>query len=333
MDKATARPHTIRGFPIGFHYFPVNLAVVETRAEARRQRGGGTRVDPFRARIPFHDPHFPLRTSHVAPLSAAFGYLHCHPEYEIAYIPEDHGSYMIQDAEIPIAPGDIFIVNANAIHQPIIPRAHNAGALVTYFAASLFGDAEECSQWIQPFLHAAEFGCNKLPADPQLPSLLRQLHATADPQVRNWQIASRGLITHILSIVARLFAERCDASGMSGRIAKTHRFASVVAHINQRLGDRIEAEELYRLAGLSHSRFSEAFRDAFGVSASRYIQIQRLKRAKRLLRSTELSVTEIAFACGFSSISLFNTAFRRELSASPTLYRRQRVAPGSDALS
>jgi AraC-like DNA-binding protein len=308
------------------------LAVVKT-AKARRQQGGGTRVDPFRARIPFHDPHFPLRTSHIAPLSSAFGYLHCHPEYEIAYIPEDYGSYMIQDAEIPIAPGDIFIVNANEIHQPIIPRAHNEGALVTYFGASLFGDPEECSQWIRPFLHAGEFGCNKLPADPQLASLIRQLHATADPQVRNWQIASRGLITHILSIVARHFAEQCDALGVSGRIARAHRFASVVAHINQRLGDRIEAEELYRLADLSHSRFSEAFRDAFGVSATRYIRTQRLKRAKRLLRSTELGVTEIAFMCGFSTISLFNTIFKKEVGASPTLYRRRQVVPGFDAFS
>ncbi|KRC80134.1 hypothetical protein ASE13_14045 [Sphingomonas sp. Root241] len=331
MATAAARWRAIRRFPIGFHYFPVNLAAMKTATIPRRQQGGGTRVDPFRARIPFHDPHFPLRTSHVAPLSAAFGYLHCHPEYEIAYIPEDHGSYMIQDAEIAIAPGDVFIVNANEIHQPIIPRAHNQGALVTYFGASLFGDPEECSLWIQPFLHAAEFGCNKLPADPQLPSLIRQLHATADPQLPNWQIASRGLITHILSIVARLFAEQCDAIGVSGRIAKTHRFASVMAHINQRLGDRIEAEELYRLAGLSHSRFSEAFRDAFGVSATRYIRVQRLKRAKRLLRSTELSVTEIAFMCGFGTISLFNTAFRKEVGASPTLYRRRRVAPGLDA--
>lgn len=200
---------------------------------------------------------------------------------------------------------------------------------MTYFGASLFGDPEECSLWIQPFLHAAEFGCNKLPADSQLQSLIRQLHATADPQLPNWQIASRGLITHILSIVARLFAEQCDALGVSGRIAKTHRFAPVVAHINERLGDRIEAEELYRLAGLSHSRFSEAFRDAFGVSATRYIQIQRLKRAKRLLRSTELSVTEIAFMRGFGTISLFNTAFRREVGAAPTLYRRRRVASDS----
>jgi AraC-like DNA-binding protein len=57
-------------------------------------------------------------------------------------------------------------------------------------------------------------------------------------------------------------------------MAKAHRFAPVIAHINEKLGERIEADELYRLAGLSHSQFSEAFRGAFGVSATRYIQDQ-----------------------------------------------------------
>ena len=54
-------------------------------------------------------------------------------------------------------------------------------------------------------------------------------------------------------------------SGASRRIAKAHRFAPVIAHINENLRGPIEAAELYRLAGLSHSRFSEQFRAAFGV--------------------------------------------------------------------
>lgn len=292
------------------------------KANQGRPPGSRARVNPFRATIPFHDPDFPLRTSHIAPLLPAFGYLHCHAEYEIAYIPEDCGSYMIQDVEIPIAPGDVFIVNANDIHQPILSRPDNGGALVTYFRASLFGDADECAEWTRPFLYAGEFGCNKLPADPRLPSLIRELHAAANPQSPHWQIVSRGLVTHILSIVAQRFAEQCEARGLTARIAKAHRFAPVLAHIADRLHDRIEAADLYRLAGLSHSQFSETFRAVFGLSVSHYVRGQRLKRAKRLLRSTELSVTEIAFMCGFGAISQFNAAFKAQVGVPPTQYRR-----------
>ncbi len=284
---------------------------------------GMAKADPFRARIPFHEAEFPLRTSYIAPLMPRYGYLHSHPEYEIAYVPHDRGSYMIQDREIPIEPGDVFIVNANDIHQPILESPKNRGALVTYFRASLFGDPEECAQWLEPFLHASELDCNKLRADAELRALLLRLHEAVDPKRPNWKIVARGLITYVLSITARLFAERCAELGASRRIAKAHRFGPVIAFINENLAGTIKAADLYRLAGLSHSRFSEQFRAAFGLTLVRYIQAQRLKRARRMLRSTEMSVTEVAFACGFSASSLFNTAFKREAGVSPTQFRRR----------
>lgn len=280
------------------------------------------RTDPFRARIPFPDPDFPLRTSHIAPLMQRFDYLHCHPEYEIALIPRDHGSYLIQDVEIPFGPGDVFIVNANDMHQPVIPAAGNGGAVVTYFRGSLYRDPEECAQWLEPFLHAGEFGFNKLPPDDELRALLLRLHETAGARGPHWKVAARGLMTHILSITARLFAEHCEKAGLARRIAKVHRFAAVIAHINENLAGTIQARHLYGLAGLSHSRFSEEFRAAFGVSVVRYIQSQRLNRAKRLLRSTGMSVTDVAFASGFGASSQFNTVFRKEFGVSPTEFRK-----------
>jgi AraC-like DNA-binding protein len=299
------------GLPVAFQYFPDHHRLM-------------ARTDPFRARIPFSDAQFPLRTSHIAPLMPRYGYLHSHPEYEIAYVPHDRGSYMIQDLEIAIEPGDVFIVNANDIHQPILPSRDNRGALVIYFRASLFKDPEECAQWLEPFHHARELGCNRLRADPELRALVLRLHETAGLARKHWQLAARGLLTHILSIVASQFAERCGEQRASRRIAKAHRFAAVIAHINANLARPIEAAELYAIAGLSHSRFSEQFRAAFGMSLVGYIRTQRLRRAQRLLRSTEMPITEVAFACGFGASSLFNTAFKKEVGIPPTQFRKQR---------
>jgi AraC-like DNA-binding protein len=273
-------------------------------------------TEPFRARIAC-DPDFPLRSSRIAPLLPRFDYLHCHPEYEIALIPHDRGSYMIQDMA-----GDVFIVNANDMHQPVIPTPGNRGVVATYFRSSLYRDPEECAQWLEPFTHASETGFNKLPRDPELPALLLRLHDTVERGGPHWKIAARGLMTHILSITARLFAEHCAKTGNSRRIAKVQRFGAVIAHINENLASALEARDLYRLAGLSHSRFAEEFRAAFGVSVVRYIQLQRVQRAKRLLRSTGMKITDVAFASGFGASSLFNTVFRKEVGVSPTAYRR-----------
>jgi AraC-like DNA-binding protein len=207
----------------------------------------------------------------------------------------------------------------------VIREPGNGGALVTYFRGSLYRDPEECAQWLEPFLHANGLGFNKLPPDGELKLLLVQLHELVGARGPHWKIGARGLLTHILSIVARLFAEHCAKAGMARRVAKVHRFAAVIAHINENLARSIEARNLYRLAGLSHSRFSEEFRAAFGTTVVRYIQTQRIKRARRLLRSTAMSVTEVAFASGFGASSLFNTVFKKEVGVAPTQFRRASV--------
>jgi transcriptional regulator GlxA family with amidase domain len=58
------------------------------------------------------------------------------------------------------------------------------------------------------------------------------------------------------------------------------------------------------------------------VSLVQYIRSQRLRRARRLLRSTDMKVTEVAFASGFSAVTLFNRIFKAETGLSPTRFRR-----------
>ncbi|NGY04895.1 helix-turn-helix domain-containing protein [Solimonas terrae] len=68
-----------------------------------------------------------------------------------------------------------------------------------------------------------------------------------------------------------------------------------------------------RLARVSHvsaAHFARSFKDAFGVPPHRYLLTRRIERAVALLRDTELSVTEIAFATGWRSIGTFGRIFR-----------------------
>jgi AraC-like DNA-binding protein len=57
------------------------------------------------------------------------------------------------------------------------------------------------------------------------------------------------------------------------------------------------------------------------MSFSEYLARVRVERAKNLLSDASLRVTEIAFRCGFNSISQFNRLFRRHAGCSPTRFR------------
>jgi transcriptional regulator GlxA family with amidase domain len=84
---------------------------------------------------------------------------------------------------------------------------------------------------------------------------------------------------------------------------------------------------LARVSGVSAAHFARSFKQAFGVPPHRYLLTRRIERAKALLRDTELSVTDIAFQTGWSSLGTFGRTFRDVTGESPSTTRtRERAA-------
>jgi AraC-like DNA-binding protein len=93
--------------------------------------------------------------------------------------------------------------------------------------------------------------------------------------------------------------------------------------------DALDIAALAASAHLSRAHFIRSFRETFGEPPHRYLQRRRLERAMALLRETELSVTEICFEVGFSSLGTFSRTFREIVGMSPSAYRdRAEPRPG-----
>jgi AraC-like DNA-binding protein len=78
---------------------------------------------------------------------------------------------------------------------------------------------------------------------------------------------------------------------------------------------------------LSGGHLSREFKRAYGESPYRYLMTRRIERAMTLLRRGELSVTEVCFTVGFSSLGTFSTRFTEFVGTSPSVYRRTPNAP------
>jgi AraC-like DNA-binding protein len=92
-----------------------------------------------------------------------------------------------------------------------------------------------------------------------------------------------------------------------------------------RLRDRCEQSHpldvLGNEVGLSGSRFLRRFRAAFGATPHAFQNEARMTRASALLRSSNLSVTEVCLAVGFESLGSFSAAFSRRMGCSPRSFR------------
>lgn len=92
--------------------------------------------------------------------------------------------------------------------------------------------------------------------------------------------------------------------------------------MQRRLQAPLRMAELAREFGLSPRSFDRRFRDATGSSPLAYLQQQRMKVAKELLASTNLSISEIAYRVGYSDHGHFTRLFERALAVGPREYRR-----------
>jgi AraC family transcriptional regulator len=98
----------------------------------------------------------------------------------------------------------------------------------------------------------------------------------------------------------------------------------VMEFIEEHLAEEISLTALAEVADLSLYHFARAFTQSFGVPPHRYHMARRMDRARSLLQSPALSVTQIGVQIGFRETSSFSKAFRRFTGLTPTEYRRHR---------
>ncbi len=93
--------------------------------------------------------------------------------------------------------------------------------------------------------------------------------------------------------------------------------------IDREYAQPLDVEALARGVYMSAGHLSRQFRRAYGESPYSYLMTRRIERAMALLRRGELSVTEVCFEVGCSSLGTFSTRFSELVGVPPSVYRRQ----------
>ncbi|MBB5913613.1 AraC-like DNA-binding protein [Nocardia transvalensis] len=93
--------------------------------------------------------------------------------------------------------------------------------------------------------------------------------------------------------------------------------------IDREFAQPLDVEALARGVHMSAGHLSRQFRAAYGESPYSYLMTRRIERAMALLRRGDLSVTEVCFAVGCSSLGTFSTRFTELVGMSPSVYRRE----------
>jgi len=128
-------------------------------------------------------------------------------------------------------------------------------------------------------------------------------------------------------VLELIYAIRHDSEKLQHRAAvKNSNYEAiekVLKYVEQHLTADLSLETLAEYAGFSPIHFHNCFKAATGKTLRDYVEEQRIKQAVNLLATTDATLAEIAYECGFSSQSYFSYAFKRRMHLTPREYTRK----------
>lgn len=159
--------------------------------------------------------------------------------------------------------------------------------------------------------------------DPLLAQLIREMLAQAGEA----SVDAHAYLDALFDAALAQLAHKHSTLGPPVRIARhalaPTRLRRVLDHVEAHLGEPIRLDDLAGAAGFSRFHFSRAFHRAMGLSPLAYVAERRIDVAKRLLKTSDLPLSEIGRRVGLGGASGFSAVFRRTVGQTPSDFRRQ----------
>jgi AraC family transcriptional regulator len=207
-------------------------------------------------------------------------------------------SVFVAPARMPIK--QMKVAATEGVHVELLPEMFPAGATRSVLE-----------------LHAA-FGVE----DPFVFEVLRALRDELRAEQTAGRLYAESLGSALVAHVARRYgaAERGSEAHRGG--LAPHGLRLLKDYIDAHLAADLGLMELARLVKMNVDSFIRAFRQSMGLPPHRYILLQRIEKARGLLRIPALSIADVAARSGFGSLSSFSRAFQRLSGLTPRDYRR-----------
>ena len=154
---------------------------------------------------------------------------------------------------------------------------------------------------------------------PQIKEIFISLCEHYNTGITNDDILLQSLILKLIYILS----ENSDSVIRSTPKSNNHKtIESALEYINNNLSAELTLERLASAANFNAIYFHKLFKASTGKTLHEYVEDQRIKKAINLLISTNLTLTQIAYECGFSSQSYFSYAFKRRMKLTPRAYAK-----------
>lgn len=278
--------------------------------------------------LPDFSPDFPYLAS-CAELSQQLypgAPWHWHRAVELFYVKSGAVEYIIPEGSHVFPAGTGGFLNANVLHSTRIPAACQRSIEILHLFDPSFLAGERGSRIERKYiLPLTASGPRLLPLGPEDPAqariltLLQESFTLSDARW-GYELRLRQALSELwlaLYDLARPAMESGGPAAPSDALIK-----ALLVYIHENYARNLSVDELAAAVHISRRACFRVFRQNLRMTPLEYLRQYRLSKARTLLESTRLPVTEIAYACGLGSSSYFGKTFREAFGCTPGAYRR-----------
>ncbi len=276
--------------------------------------------------IHYDNPAFPVyvRTGSLTHFPNLAALCHWHEEVELLMPVKGYLHYNINGTVVRIPEGDGIFVNSRQLHYGFSLDGTDCTYICVVFQPRLLcANPELENRFVLPItgsqcpyvlLQRAE------PAHRKLLELVAQLKAVTERRELGHELK---LVSILYELWQGLFSVMQDQlSGEEITDSDVVILKQMLEYIRTHYPQKIKMDDICVAGGVCRTKCWQLFRKYLGQTPNDYLNAIRLEKGMQLLKSTQMTITEIAGACGFSNASYFTELFTRQKGCPPTKYRK-----------
>lgn len=250
---------------------------------------------------------------------------HWHAEYEMIRILSGELDMTLDEHRYEVRRGDLIFVNGGVLHSGM-PEDGCVYECLIFDLNPFLKYLPPCAAYIQRILNRSAFVLEHFPSAEQNPEF-RNLHRVADEafdsmkeQRTGYELTAYGELCHFFGLVfeQHLYHESEPTKRKGYR--QIIQFRNVVDYIDQHYSQDISLKDLSDAASMSPKYFCRFFRQMTHRTPMDYLNYQRIEHACYQLSTTDTSVTNVAYSCGFNDLSYFIKTFKKYKGVTPGKY-------------
>ena len=244
---------------------------------------------------------------------------HIHLDYEIGIILYGSLTVKVKDEDFLLEAGDILCLNPCEVHEFISPE--QAAILLIQVNPAYFHS-------IYPAMQNTIFNsvCTKADFHSEIyMSLRRRIHDFSSIYMKRddrYELKCAGML-NLMFVDLLDYIPITEITSTDNKINKTKadRIRRIANYIENNYAEKISLSDLAQMEDITETHMSHFFTDNFHMTFQEYLTKLRCEKARGLLITTDLSLFDISYSCGFSDPKYFNKGFLKQYNCSPKEYR------------